>query len=117
MFFGKSSWRKLLANGLLALALVLSHTLPTLSSNQPSQMAHAQMDDGHCHDSQSDQKSVTPHLGAACQACPGMAIFLPEPLRQPIRIAVSSFDPPEPRLAQGISLSLDTPPPKSLTVV
>ncbi|MBI5121440.1 MAG: hypothetical protein HZA67_10575 [Rhodospirillales bacterium] len=70
MVSGKSSCRRWLANGLLALALVLSHSLPAMSAQQPSHLQPVQMDDGHCHDSQPDQKSASPHLGAACQACP-----------------------------------------------
>ncbi len=118
MILTAGTWRKWLANGLLALALMLSHAAPVMSFDQMTAPAHhAQAQEGHCQDILPDQMPASMVPQAACQACPGMAIFLPEPMRLPIRATVFGFALPEPQERQGISISLDTPPPKSLTVV
>jgi hypothetical protein len=126
MVLSKALWWKFLANGLLAMALILSHAMPletqlphqSQDQHQHQHQAAAGMMDGHdCggdHQQVPQQKSVA---HAACQSCPGMAIFLPLPVRLPVRMAVKSFSLPEAQQGQGISLSLDTPPPRVLARV
>jgi hypothetical protein len=60
------------------------------------------------------QKHLPP---ASCQACPGMALFLPEPMRLPLRVAIDVFVEPASSKLAGIIPVLDTPPPRSFVVV
>ncbi|TAN49068.1 MAG: hypothetical protein EPN26_11955 [Rhodospirillales bacterium] len=114
-----ASWQKGLANGLVAIALVLSHAMPMTPALAAvpahHQMAMADMDAGHCHDSQPDQKPIP--ANPCGKACPGMALFLPEPSALPVRVSFNAY-PPVPSLrTEGISPSLDTPPPRSVVSV
>jgi hypothetical protein len=113
----KASWRRILANGLLALALVASHALPLPAQSEASDspvshgaMTHRQMP-GHDHHAPAVHKAVP--AAVSCQACPGMALFLPEPLVLPARVAVNAYPPLASKLAEGRSPGLDTPPPRN----
>lgn len=110
----KASWRRILANGLLVLALVASHALP-LPVIAEAPLAHEAMDHhkmpGHDHHAP-DHKAV-PTAAVSCQACPGMALFLPEPLVLPARVAVNAYPPLSSERAEGRSPGLDTPPPRN----
>lgn len=113
----KLSWRRILANGLLALALVASHAvpIPVVAEAPVKHAAHGAMDHpqmpGHDHHAPPDHQAVP--VAANCQACPGMALFLPEPLALPVRVAVNAYPPQSFELAEGRSPGLDTPPPRN----
>ncbi|MDK9720268.1 MAG: hypothetical protein OEL53_03690 [Rhodospirillales bacterium] len=55
--------------------------------------------------------------GAACQACPGMAIFLTEAMTAPAGVFKTGYRPIPSEFRSGISPSLDTPPPRPAFVV
>ncbi len=114
-----ANWRRGMANGLVALALVLSHAMPMTPAVQAApahhQMSMADMDAGPCHDSQSDHKPLP--ANPCGKACPGMALFLQEPTALPVRVSFKAYPPVLAQHVKGTSPSLDTPPPKSFVSV